>query len=75
MKKRIVIALVLGAVLALGLGGTAAFAHTHIELPNGDCVSIPVAIDNENSQAGNAHGGIGTAKQNEGTPFSGGWCP
>ncbi len=50
MKKRIVIASIMGLILALAMGSTALANHTprdthhhHIILPNGDCLDI-VAI-------------------------------
>ena len=62
MKKRIVLALVLGAVLSLALGSTAALAHTHIELPNGDCQNVPGA---DTDQHTGSHFGMGVAKGSE----------
>lgn len=59
MKKKIVLALVLGAILSLGLGGSAAFAHTHIELPNGGCQNVPGA---DTDQHTGSHFGMGVAK-------------
>ena len=66
--RKVVIGLVLGLLLVLGLGGTMASAHTHIDLPNGNCVDIPA------SQEGNAHHGIGIAKAHS-PVLEGGWCP
>ncbi len=68
MKKRILIALVLGAVLSLVIGSSAALAHTHIELPNGGCVTIPgnayleSGADNPGNAAEHSHEGINNAK-------------
>jgi hypothetical protein len=82
MKKRIFIALVLGAVLSLVIGSSAAFAHTHMHLPNGNCINLPADAyadtggpsDNPDNEAQHAHHGIGTAKAHNGV-FDGGLCP
>ena len=80
--RRVVIGLVLGLLLVLGLGGTMASAHTHIDLPNGKCVNLPAdayadvggASDNPDNEAQNAHHGIGTAKDHNDV-FNRGLCP
>jgi hypothetical protein len=74
MKKKLVFMLVLGAVLLQSLGSIAALAHTHIDLPNGDCVNIPGdayedGSDNPGNAAEHSHDGINNAKGGSSGPY------
>jgi hypothetical protein len=88
MKKRIVLALVLGAVLSLTLGSITALAHTHVDNENGTCTNIPgngyvwdpdaddgngAWVDNSGNEAENSHFGVGVAKGSTFTPQP--WAP
>jgi hypothetical protein len=71
--KKIVLGATLGVLLVLTIvlaAAPAALAHTHIELPNGNCIDIPNNQDNPNSQSTNSHFGIGVAKGSVASPFS-----
>lgn len=61
MRKKIVLALVLGAILALGLGSSSVFAHSHVETGDGGCVLLPDAYHGDETR-GHTGFGIGIAK-------------
>jgi len=80
MKKRIVLALVLGTVLSLVIGSSAALAHggTHIHQPNGECVNVtgPHGNNDKAQYANAAHHPVGLTKARgmDQTPLDSGWC-
>jgi hypothetical protein len=75
MRKKLILSCFLVTVVVMA-AIPAVFAHTHIDLPNGDCVNIPEPAYNDGpSQAGNSHDGIGKAKDAGAPPLEGGLCP
>ncbi len=73
MNKKQVLACILVSLLVV-MAVPAALAHTHIDLPNGDCVNIPGnayedGIDNPDNAAEHSHEGINNAKGGSSGPF------
>ena len=69
--KKVVLACILGLVLTFAIA-PAVFAHTHIELPNGECITIPGHAYDQDNQAQNSHFGIAVASgSTRGGPYPG----
>jgi hypothetical protein len=67
MRKKQILSCILVSLLVM-MAVPAVLAHTHIELPNGDCVTIPGnaylpnGADNPGNAAEHSHDGINNAK-------------
>ncbi len=74
MNKKQVLGCVLVSLLMV-MAVPAVLAHTHIELPNGECVTIPGnayeddGSDNLGNAAEHSHEGINNAKGGSAGPF------